>query len=117
MEECYATIAQPCEKYRKDNRNTPTYQGRKLRAGCTGIIRLSSLNLFNTLHFRNIKVNQIHYMRKLKNAPCGAGRPVPWIQLKGYWLQQAGFAINTPVKVRVIDGCLVLTTTDEPAGS
>jgi hypothetical protein len=49
-------------------------------------------------------------MRKLKDDPVGAGRPVPWIQLKGYWLQQAGFAINTPVKVRVMDGCLVLTT-------
>jgi hypothetical protein len=68
-------------------------------------------------HIRKIKVNQIHYMRQLKDDPAGAGRPVPWIQLKGYWLQQAGFAINTPVKVRVMNGCLVLTTTDEPAGS
>jgi toxic protein SymE len=34
---------------------------------------------------------------------------VPWIQLKGYWLQQAGFEINTPLKVRVMPGCLVLT--------
>jgi hypothetical protein len=59
---------------------------------------------------RKIKVIQIHYLRKLKYDPVGAGRPVPWIQLKGYWLQQAGFTINTPVKVRVMDGCLVLTT-------
>jgi hypothetical protein len=59
---------------------------------------------------RNIKVNQINYMYTLKDDPVGAGRPVPWIQLKGYWLQQAGFKINTPVKVRVMDGCLVLTT-------
>jgi toxic protein SymE len=58
---------------------------------------------------RHIKVNQIHYMRKLKDDPAGAGRPVPWIQLKGYWLQQAGFVINTPVKIRVMHGCLVLT--------
>ena len=27
-----------------------------------------------------------------------------------HWLQQAGFEINTPVKVKVMDGCLVLTT-------
>lgn len=58
---------------------------------------------------RNIKVNQIHYMNKLKDDPVGAGRPVPWIQLRGHWLKQAGFEINTPVKVRVMDGCLVLT--------
>jgi toxic protein SymE len=63
-----------------------------------------------TCQERKIKVNRIHYMRKLKDDPVGAGRPVPWIQLKGYWLQQAGFAINTPVKVWVMDGCLVLTT-------
>jgi hypothetical protein len=57
---------------------------------------------------RKIKVTQIQYVRKLKDDPVGAGRPVPWIQLKSYWLQQAGFAINTPV--RVMDGCLALTT-------
>jgi toxic protein SymE len=70
-----------------------------------------------TCQERKIKVNQIHYMRKLKDDLIGAGRPVPWIQLKGHWLQQAGFEINTPVKVRVMNGCLVLTTTDEPGGS
>ena len=39
---------------------------------------------------KRIKVNKIHYMHKLKDDPTGAGRPVPWIQLKGHWLQQAG---------------------------
>ena len=34
---------------------------------------------------------------------------VPWIQMKGKWLQQAGFDIDTPVKIRVMNGCLVLT--------
>ncbi|MBL1278349.1 MAG: type I toxin-antitoxin system SymE family toxin [Ectothiorhodospiraceae bacterium] len=34
---------------------------------------------------------------------------VPWINIQGQWLQQAGFEINTPIKVRVMDGCLVLT--------
>jgi len=48
-------------------------------------------------------------MRKLKDDPAGAGRPAPWIQFKGHWLQRAGFEIDTPVKVRVMDGCLVLT--------
>jgi hypothetical protein len=69
-----------------------------------------------TCQDRKIKVNQTHYLRKLKDDPTGAGRPVPWIQLKGYWLQQAGFTINTSVKARVMNGCLVLTTTEEPDG-
>lgn len=37
-------------------------------------------------------------------------KKVPWLQMKGLWLQQAGFEIDTPVKVRVMEGCLVLTT-------
>ena len=35
---------------------------------------------------------------------------MPWIQMKGHWLDQAGFSIDTPVTVRVMEGCLVLTT-------
>jgi hypothetical protein len=58
---------------------------------------------------RYIKVNQIPYLHKLKDDPVGAGRPVPWIQMKGHWLDQAGFSIDTPVTVRVMEGCLVLT--------
>ncbi|MET0108588.1 MAG: SymE family type I addiction module toxin [Candidatus Thiodiazotropha sp.] len=58
---------------------------------------------------RYIKVNQIPYLYQLKDDPVGVGRPVPWIQMKGHWLDQAGFAIDTPVTVRVMEGCLVLT--------
>ena len=35
------------------------------------------------------------------------------MQLKGYWkeywLEAAGFIIDAPIKVRVMEGCLVLT--------
>jgi len=34
---------------------------------------------------------------------------VPWINIRGQWLEQAGFTIQTPITVRVMDGCLVLT--------
>ena len=34
--------------------------------------------------------------------------------MKGHWLRQAGFEIDTPIKVRVMDGCLVLTTEQQP---
>ncbi|MES9954477.1 MAG: SymE family type I addiction module toxin [Candidatus Thiodiazotropha sp. 6PLUC2] len=47
-------------------------------------------------------------MCELKDDPAGAGRPVPWIQLKDHWLQHTGFEINTPV--RVMNGCLAFTT-------
>ena len=60
---------------------------------------------------RHIKVNQIHYdYRTREQSPSSGNRSVPWIQMKGHWLRQAGFEIDTPIKVRVMDGCLVLTT-------
>ncbi|MEW8646583.1 MAG: SymE family type I addiction module toxin [Candidatus Thiodiazotropha endolucinida] len=37
---------------------------------------------------------------------------MPCIQLKGHWLNYAGSQINTPVKVRVMEGCLVLAVQD-----
>ena len=59
---------------------------------------------------RTIKVNQTYYEYRTKDqSPNSACRPVPWIQMKGHWLKAAGFEIDTPVKIRVMDGCLVLT--------
>ncbi|WP_371876969.1 SymE family type I addiction module toxin, partial [Microbulbifer sp. 2205BS26-8] len=29
--------------------------------------------------------------------------------LKGHWLERAGFVVDTPIKVRVMERCLVLT--------
>ena len=60
---------------------------------------------------RYIKVNQIHYEYRSKQQSNNTGNcAVPWIQMKGHWLRQAGFEIDTPIKVRVMNGCLVLTS-------
>ena len=60
---------------------------------------------------KHIKVNKIYYDYKPKNAePGSVTPPVPWIQLKGKWLAKAGFNIDTPIKVEVADGRLILTT-------
>ncbi|HED33727.1 MAG TPA: type I toxin-antitoxin system SymE family toxin, partial [Gammaproteobacteria bacterium] len=50
------------------------------------------------------------YTQPLKNPdqPTKEMR-VPWIRMQGLWLQQAGFVINAPVTVRVMEGCVVLT--------
>jgi hypothetical protein len=34
---------------------------------------------------------------------------LPWIRLRGLWLQQAGFTPQARVRVRVMQGCLVIT--------
>jgi len=41
---------------------------------------------------------------------------VPWINIQGQWLEQAGFSINTPIKVEVSAGRLVLTTAQKTKG-
>ncbi|MFS1524643.1 SymE family type I addiction module toxin [Microbulbifer sp. 2304DJ12-6] len=52
-------------------------------------------------------MNETYYEYRLKaQSPYSGNRSVPWIQMKGHWLRQAGFEINTPVKVRVMAGCL-----------
>ncbi|MBL4827098.1 MAG: type I toxin-antitoxin system SymE family toxin [Spongiibacteraceae bacterium] len=64
-----------------------------------------------TAQTKHIKVNKIYYDYKPKNAgPYSVTPPVPWIQLKGKWLAKSGFTIDTPIKVEVANGRLVLTT-------
>lgn len=41
-------------------------------------------------------------------------QPVPAVTLKGHWLAEAGFITGTPVNVRVMSGCLVLTAEVPP---
>ena len=65
-------------------------------------------------HERHIKVNTTYYTHQRKDNPTGPCRRIPHIQLKGDWLQQAGFEIDTPLKIRVMDGCLVITTEGQP---
>lgn len=35
---------------------------------------------------------------------------LPWIRLRGLWLAQAGFLPQARIRVRVMQGCLVITT-------
>jgi toxic protein SymE len=44
----------------------------------------------------------------------GQPYPLPQITLKGHWLKEAGFATGTPLQVRVMNGCLVLTAQEPP---
>lgn len=39
-----------------------------------------------------------------------ANAKTPWIRLRGLWLLQAGFSPRMRVRVRVMKGCLVITS-------
>ena len=57
---------------------------------------------------RHLKVREGYYSYQLRqNLPKRT--PVGEIRLKGHWLIQAGFEIDTPVMIRVMEGCLVVT--------
>ena len=58
---------------------------------------------------RQLKVREAYHSYQL-NQNCHQRTPIGEIQLKGHWLIQAGFEIDSPVKVRVMEGCLVLTS-------
>ena len=65
-----------------------------------------------TCQERWVKVKRGHYERRRRPGdadPHPLPRPVPWVELKGYWLEAAGFSIDAPIRVRVMEGCLVLT--------
>ena len=48
----------------------------------------------------------------LKSDPgCGAWRKIPWLNHRGWWLEQAGFAIGTSYTIEAYDKKLVFTVT------
>ncbi len=57
---------------------------------------------------RRLKVREAYHSYQL-NQNYKQRTPIGEIQLKGHWLIEAGFEIDTPVNIRVMEGCLVLT--------
>ena len=57
-----------------------------------------------------------YYYTPTQDAPPGTSNrsvTVPWIQMKGRWLNAAGFVIGAKIKVRASPGRLVLTLLQE----
>ena len=64
-------------------------------------------------HLRQLKFRESYYDHqyrpKTHSRPYKPPVPVPWVQIKGYWLNQAGFTIGTALSVQVQQGRIVLT--------
>ena len=60
---------------------------------------------------RKIKTGSLYYdYQSLSQKQSHQGPvTVPWLQLKGKWLAQAGFSINSQVTVSIGKECLLLT--------
>ncbi|MCH2558415.1 MAG: type I toxin-antitoxin system SymE family toxin [Alcanivorax sp.] len=48
---------------------------------------------------RKLKVRKGHRDYTLKSKPCSGNPIIPFLLLKGTWLEQAGFTIDTPSKM------------------
>lgn len=57
---------------------------------------------------RKLKVREGHWDYTLKNSPCGGNRIAPFILLKGIWLEQAGFTVDTTVSITIERGRLAI---------
>ena len=70
-------------------------------------------------HYRHLKVRSGYYDYHLRSLRPYSPRPtpdaVPWILLKGYWLNRVGFTIGTKVRVQVKPGRIVLTPQSSPS--
>lgn len=58
---------------------------------------------------RQVTVQSTGYPPLKNDNGAGAWRKIPWINLRGYWLEQAGFEIGTPYTIEVYDKKLVFT--------
>lgn len=50
---------------------------------------------------RTLKVRKGHWNYIPKRTPSSGNRVAPFILLKGLWLEQAGFSVDTPVRITV----------------
>lgn len=62
---------------------------------------------------RKLKVRGSYYDHQFHNNhpsyPAQRAIEVPWINIKGYWLREAGFTIGTPLLLKISKGEIVLT--------
>ena len=66
----------------------------------------------NFPYTRKLKVRSSYYYQQYHAAWHRERRfpeSVPWINIKGYWLKEAGFVIDTPLNVEINEGRIVLT--------
>ncbi|WP_082378969.1 SymE family type I addiction module toxin [Marinagarivorans algicola] len=61
---------------------------------------------------RQVTVQSTGYPPLKTNPGAGAWRRIPWINLRGFWLEQAEFEIETQYTIEVYDRRLVFKIVD-----
>jgi len=58
---------------------------------------------------RQVTVQSTGYPPLKTDTGDGAWRKIPWINLRGFWLEESGFEIGTPYTIEVYNKKLVFT--------
>lgn len=62
---------------------------------------------------RRLTVSYTHPESRPSRVPRPLPSPMPFLRLRGRWLDQAGFAIGKPVRVAVAPGLISLEVLDD----
>lgn len=60
---------------------------------------------------KQVTVQSTAYPPLKTNPGAGAWRRIPWINLRGFWLEEVGFEIGTQYTIEVHDKKLIFTVT------
>ncbi|BES83358.1 hypothetical protein PEC302107_40850 [Pectobacterium araliae] len=58
------------------------------------------------------KISQHERFTRVDYRPIKGNHDTPAINLSGHWLKEAGFSTGQPLKLRIMPGCIVITTQD-----
>ncbi|GKW22371.1 hypothetical protein PEC302107_41000 [Pectobacterium araliae] len=58
------------------------------------------------------KISQHERFTRVGYRPIKGNHDTPAINIAGQWLKEAGFSTGQPLKLRVMPGCIVITTQD-----
>ena len=67
------------------------------------------------MNARRLTVSSSHPESRAGHPHSPPSAPMPFLRLRGRWLDQAGFTIGAPVRVEVSAGRLIVEVIDEPA--
>ena len=67
------------------------------------------------MNARRLTVSSSHPESRAHHPRQVSSTPMPFLRLRGRWLDQAGFTIGANVRVEVSAGRLVVEVIDEPA--
>ena len=64
-----------------------------------------------------LRRGKLHGQYRTSSNPCSRGRNVPWLNVSGLWLENAGFNVGDPIEIMVSKGKLIVKKAWDGNGS